>query len=107
MFSVQPIRPGSGKQDFGGGSRFIPTAGGFGGDGGDVLDGNLPAKGLGRFDLDLSGVAGLLGDFLVRRRFVADVKQLGRFRGKVQDAGFFRDAGIDLVQDGATEGETF
>ena len=30
------------------------------------------------FDFDLVGIAGLLGNLLVRRGFVADVEQLGR-----------------------------
>jgi len=41
----------------------------------------------------------------VRRRFVADVENLRRVWREVQDAGFLRDAAVNLVENRAAEGE--
>jgi len=95
------------KNNFRRGFLLVPAAGWFGGDGRDVFDRELTTERFRRLHLDLLRVARLLRDFLVRRGFVADVKGFRRIRRKIQDAGFFRNAGIDLVQDRAAEGEAF
>jgi hypothetical protein len=71
---------------------LVPAARRLGGDGRDVLDGNLPAARLRAFHFDLRRVAGLLVDLLVRRGLVADVKRRRRVRREEQDARFGRDA---------------
>src|SRR5581483_3860832 len=84
---------------------IIPSTGWRAGDGGNFLDGNLVAASFGALDRHLGGIARLLVDLLIRRGLVADVQFLGRVGLEEEDARFFRDAKIFLVQDRAAKRE--
>src|SRR5450759_1354334 len=97
--------PFLGKHQLGGRLLRIPSARGFTVNGGDFLDGELTAQSFSALDLHCGGAAGLLIDFLIRRRFVPDI-QLGRGAGfEEQDFGFGRHTLVFLVQDKTAEGE--
>src|SRR6266542_854586 len=83
----------------------VPAAGGFAVDRADVFDRNLAASGLGAFDFDLRGVAGLLRNFLIRGGLVLDVKLGGGVRLEEEDPRFERDAMVDLFHDGPAKFE--
>src|SRR5262245_44563649 len=100
-----PTLSASRKLQLGCRSLRVPPARRFAVDAGNVLVRNLAAARLRSFHLHLRRLAGLLMNFLVRRRLVFD-EQFGRRVGfEIQHLRFRGNAVVHLVQDCAAEFE--